>query len=359
VLLLGLSAALGASWFVWDRSAPAGIPEESQRSAPLACGEDCAWFRVAFTGDTLIGDAARKRIKKSGYRSVLQRARPLLAGADFVLVNAEAPLTNLGRRWDPSGKGWSYNTRKAAAEQLAWLGVDAIGIANNHGWDRGALGVADTLRSGQQAGLGVVGAGLDEARAWRPLIVPTPHGSIGVVAVHTGRLASPPVGAGQPGVAVWDPARVDGAVAAAREAGAEHLVAYVHWGRNYAPIKGRQRRLAHALVDAGFDLIVGHGAHTVQPVGRIRGVPVLYSLGNFVFNTPGRFGKLSKPGFGMVAHAWLGADGFAAVELRCLMADNQVTKYKARPCTDVERGPGFAELGPAVEVHGKAAWIGR
>jgi poly-gamma-glutamate synthesis protein (capsule biosynthesis protein) len=62
-------------------------------------------------------------------------------------------------------------------------------------------------------------------------------------------------------------------------------VVYIHWGEEYALMhNAAQEALAHALIDAGADVIIGHHPHVVQDVGLYNGKPIFYSLGNFVFD---------------------------------------------------------------------------
>ena len=62
-------------------------------------------------------------------------------------------------------------------------------------------------------------------------------------------------------------------------------IVYVHWGDEYVPVHNkRQREAAERFIDAGADLIVGHHPHVVQDIELINGVPVFYSLGNYIFD---------------------------------------------------------------------------
>ena len=59
----------------------------------------------------------------------------------------------------------------------------------------------------------------------------------------------------------------------------------VHWGEEYSRIPtAQQKGLAHRLIDAGADLIIGHHSHVIQPLEFYKGKPIFYSLGNFVFD---------------------------------------------------------------------------
>jgi poly-gamma-glutamate synthesis protein (capsule biosynthesis protein) len=80
-------------------------------------------------------------------------------------------------------------------------------------------------------------------------------------------------------------ARVKADVAAVRAAGAELVVVVPHWGVEYtASATAGQRRLAHAAIDAGADVIIGNHSHWAGAMEVYRGRPIFYSLGDFVFN---------------------------------------------------------------------------
>lgn len=69
----------------------------------------------------------------------------------------------------------------------------------------------------------------------------------------------------------------------------------IHWGAEYYTIENqKQQQLAQALMDAGFDYIIGHHPHVVQPVRRFEKSVVFYSHGNFVFDQ--NFSALTQKG---------------------------------------------------------------
>jgi poly-gamma-glutamate synthesis protein (capsule biosynthesis protein) len=93
-----------------------------------------------------------------------------------------------------------------------------------------------------------------------------------------------PIVADQPSVAMGYPDTVRRDVASARQK-ADLLVISLHAGREMTlQPSSRQKGIAHAAAEAGADIIIGHHPHIVQPSERYRGVPILYSLGNFVFD---------------------------------------------------------------------------
>lgn len=352
--LLALALLAGLLW-LGGRLYPSGIPSgpggQPATVDTFSCPEPCDLFTIAWVGDTLIGSSATKRIKKHGYGHVLGLVSAGVQ-ADYTIGNAEAPFTRIKKKYDPD-QYWSYRVRPKVAPVMKEVGFDALSLANNHAWDRGPQGAADTRSHLQAAGIELFGVGVDREEAERPLIIDTPHGKVGVVGIESAHLGGSEAKPDRPGTARLHRGTIRRSYAAAKEAGARWVVAYPHWGRNYAPVNFDQKWNARRLVDAGFDLVIGHGPHVQQPVGRIDGVPIVYSLGNWVFNTPGRFQKLDKPPWGLVARTWLGPDGFEGIELSCIFADNRITKFRPRPCTDAERAEAFGALGPEVQVRGE------
>ncbi len=351
-LAASAAVALGVWGIIlcWPDGVAGGKGGQPVTDQDFSCPEPCDLYRIAWTGDTMIGDKARDLIKEHGYSWVFRHA-PALLDADYAVGNSESPITNRRKRWDPD-RMWAYRMKPIVASELQRVGLDAMGLANNHAFDRGPEGARDTRRHLDSVGMKIFGVGDDQDEAEAPLLIETPHGTVGVVAMESVRSAGQEALPEQAGTPRLRRQTIERAHRRAREAGARWVVAYVHWGRNYRPIVFEQKRVARLLVSTGYDLVVGHGPHIQQPVGRIDGVPVLYSLGNFVFNSPGRFQKLDKPPYGLVATTFLGPDGFEGIELKCLLADNLVTDYQPRPCTAQERSVSLSSLGPEVRVRG-------
>ncbi|HWO93766.1 MAG TPA: CapA family protein [Dehalococcoidia bacterium] len=296
---------------------------------PLRCQTDCEPFEIVFTGDVLLGDAAQPWLERYGFAWAFEHMAPLLR-ADAVIGNLEGPLTTRTRR-QYSDQRWSYQADPKAAQALAEVGFDAFGFANNHTYDRGPIGLADTLRHAREAGLAIFGAGLDAAEAAAPLLIETPYGDVGVVAFTSGARFGAEAGPSHPGMALLSPEAAERGYRLAREAGARWVIAFVHWGENYATVTDEQRRRARVLASAGYDLVVGHHPHIAQGAEWIDDTLVLYSLGNFVFGTPGRFGP-SAPGYGLVARVVLDGDGIDRVELTGIVTDNDIVAFRPRPC---------------------------
>ncbi len=327
---------------------------------------------LVFAGDTAFGESYRIRpeppsLSGNGrYLPSMEFLLPLLQGASEVLVNLETPLALPGEP-APTNKSyvhWADPTQAVAA--LKASGITAVSLANNHTMDLGARGLEETLATLESAGIAWTGAGRDLSGAERPLTLAIPLGNRTVPVVvlsgfeyrrnydeKFGFYAAP----GVPGVNRLDPKRFESTVHSLKtRLPGVFVIAFPHWGKNYAWRTPAQERLAHALVDAGADLVIGHGAHQVQEVEFYRGRWIVYGLGNFAFHSPGRYGSTNAPPYSLVARLELGEDGKTrqkVLRLYPIQCDNTVTGFRTRPVTQGE----FAEMRALLfkRIDGKSA----
>ena len=117
--------------------------------------------------------------------------------------------------------------------------------------------------------------------------------------------------------------------------------------------------MGRALAEAGYDLVIGTGSHTAQPVEMALGTPVLYGLGNFVFGTPGRFDTFGEVGIGLVATVQLGRPRRGR-RARCRCGASRPTMRWSRTClARATRPPVLARqvLGQEVTWNGAAGTV--
>ena len=252
------------------------------------------------------------------------RLHQFMHRAEVVFGNLETPLTSRGARAEKAATHRAHPDRVAEVKSF---GFDVVTLANNHMLDFGAEGLADTIAALSAAGVDAVGAGANRHEALRPTLRTSSRGTIAFLGLCA---ALPPGFAAtdeRPGVAplrvrqsvAIDPALqqeqpggapfmhtsayagdVDAACAAvsAARGAAKLVVVALHWGiphgfaaRSYGILAEYQRPVAHALVDAGADLVVGHHPHVVHPVERYGRGLIAYSLGNYVFHSWGHFDR--------------------------------------------------------------------
>jgi poly-gamma-glutamate synthesis protein (capsule biosynthesis protein) len=260
---------------------------------------------IAAVGD-LIPAAPLFEPALPGFARVVER----LAGADVAVGNLDTALTTGGV---PREKLITVRADPAVvAPDVARMGFDVLSVANNHATDYGERGLFDTLEALAGAGVATVGGGADLAAATAPVVVEAAGRRVGVSAwtavLPTGAAASPE----RPGLAplhvrtayevdpyllMEEPASVPTVrshvdpsdLAQAREVvgrlhgSADFVVVLVHWGGGLSEgLAEYQRPLAHALLDAGADAVIGSHPHRVLGVERYRGKAIIYSAGTLV-----------------------------------------------------------------------------
>ncbi len=248
---------------------------------------------VAFAGDILFDP------NYSVMASLLQRTDGIydsisgdlieeMQSADIMMVNNEFPYS--GRGNPTEGKQFTFRARPESASILEDLGVDIVSLANNHAYDYGEEAFLDTLDILTGIGMPYVGAGRDLEEASKPVYFIAGEMKIAIVsATQIERLENPDTkGATETSPGVFRCLNPDKLLTAIREAkeNSDFVIVYIHWGtENTAELDWLQLDQAPKIVEAGADLVIGDHSHCLQPIQYVNGVPVVYSLGNFWFNS--------------------------------------------------------------------------
>jgi poly-gamma-glutamate synthesis protein (capsule biosynthesis protein) len=207
--------------------------------------------------------------------------RHLLSSADIAVANFENPAPN-DYRYHTKGTVFSADRRLIAGLKNA--GIDVVSIANNHIGDAGRAGVVQTVANLEAHGIEHAGAGRNTAAAHAPAMLSAGGLRVAILGYDTiaKYYAAGPTTAGSAQLTV---AGVKADVAAARAAGADVVIVYPHWGIEYTATPfPAQRALAHAVIDAGADMVIGNHVHWVGAMEVYKGHPIWYALGNFVFD---------------------------------------------------------------------------
>ncbi|MDE7415387.1 MAG: CapA family protein [Lachnospiraceae bacterium] len=247
----------------------------------------------AFAGDILLDDEYammfhyRTRgsdINDTFSADLLEKMR----SADVFMLNNEFPFSARGTPTED--KTFTFRANPANVELYELLGVDIVSLANNHAYDYGEEALLDTFTTLENAGIPYVGAGrnIDEAR--KPVYFIANGMKIAVVsATQIERNAVPDTkeatttNAGV--LRCMDPAALLEVIAEAKE-NSDFVILYIHWGtESQAETDWLQDKQAPIYAQAGVDLIMGDHPHCLQKLDSESGVPVVYSLGNYWFNS--------------------------------------------------------------------------
>lgn len=215
----------------------------------------------------------------------LRDIAPEMKAADISIANMEFPLGGEPYTGYPSFSTPDYYARYLTAD----CGADVLLTANNHILDRGAEGLTRTLRvyDTLRDSLGTLHTGSARHPSERcdnfPLIVHCKGISIAIINFTYGTNAGSSVD--WPRVNRMCKDEIGAAFDRAKSRGVDFIVAIPHWGQEYSLKHSQtQQEWAEWLVDQGADVIVGSHPHVVQDTTHIKGVPVVYSLGNAVSN---------------------------------------------------------------------------
>lgn len=248
---------------------------------------------MLFAGDILFDDeyaVMANAINRGGRVEDVFSAELLeeMRGADILMVNNEFPYTNRGVALE--NKQFTF---RADTETVSWLndmGVDVVSLANNHAFDFGEIGLLDTFETLETVGMPYVGAGRNIEEASAPVFFMTGNLKIGILsATQIERLDHPDTrGAGENVSGVfrcWNPQLLYETIQKTK-AECDFLVVFIHWGtENTDELDWAQLDQAPKLAESGADLIIGAHPHCLQGIDYVGNVPVIYSLGNFWFNS--------------------------------------------------------------------------
>ncbi|MEY7973747.1 CapA family protein [Saccharomonospora xinjiangensis] len=250
-------------------------------------------FSVVATGDVLIHpeltDQAASDAEAAGnggpdefdYGPLLAGVKPLVSEADLALCHLEVPLARDGGTY----AGYpQFIAPPELAGDLAEVGYDGCSTASNHTLDHGAEGVVSTLDALDEAGIEHTGSARGQEEAATPLVYDVGGVAVGHVSYTFGFN-----GFELPSDKPWlsNPLDADALVAeaeAAKEAGAEVVIASVHWGQEYVhePTADQQALAERLATEEAIDLVIGHHAHVVQPIEKVGDTWVAWGLGNSI-----------------------------------------------------------------------------
>lgn len=226
----------------------------------LRVPENSGAFDFMIGGDVMLGRSVGAAIKNgvdpfAEISSLLHRA-PSIVNLECVISESGTPKASTK---------FPLRAPLAAAEILKAAGCQVIGLANNHANDFGREALIDSENRLRGAGLSVIGA--NEATC-----ITTPSGRrVAVLAVN------------ELGGEV-DKVALAAAIERAK-AQTSFVVALVHWGIENTPfVTDHQREFARWMIDHGVDLIAGAHPHCRQPLDFYHGRPIVYSLGNLIFD---------------------------------------------------------------------------
>lgn len=237
-------------------------------------------LKLIFAGDIMLDDGPGRVIAAGG--DSLAPFAATLASADYRIGNLECSVAAGGGA--QASKIWSFRARPETLKVLQGR-FDALSLANNHSGDYGPVALVETLNNLDAAGIARFGGGNNLKEAHRPLWIEKKGLKVAVLGYNEYKPRRFEAGPQTPGIAWSEDEQVIADIRAAKAAGADHVIPFMHWGweKETQPDE-RQRNFSRRMIDEGASLVVGSHPHVTQGAEIYRGKPIIYSLGNFVFD---------------------------------------------------------------------------
>ena len=284
---------------------------------------------LLFLGDFMIGDSY-----SGSYEKPFNHLDSMLSQKDEIIINLETSVTTSNLSVNPE-KTYVYKMDPNVLETLVNHNITMVNLANNHVMDYGTIGFNDTLHYLQQNQLSFFGAGnnLSEARAGKIKSYKddTTIGFLGYFEYRKSYELKYNFYANddEPGVSSINKDQIQSDISMMKN-NSDMILVSLHQGDNYeTEISNSHQDIAHFAIDCGADAVICHSAHIVLPIEFYKQKPIFYSVGNFIFTTPGRFRYVDE-----VYHAGLGVEltiedqQLSVIELIAFKTNNQVTNYE-------------------------------
>lgn len=257
--------------------------EEVQEEIPEE--EPSKEITMVFSGDILLSSYVLNNYENSGINGVIsEELLGEMQNADLTMVNEEFPFSTRGTQ--AQDKQFTFRVDPSYVKILQEMGIDVVTLANNHALDYGTQALSDSFQTLDDAGIAYVGAGDSRERAAEAYITELGGKTFGFLAASR---VIPEVSWNidnqQPGMlCTYDSTALCEAIKKAKE-NCDYVAVYVHWGieRENMP-EDYQRQLGKAYIDAGADIVIGAHPHVLQGIEYYNGKPIVYSLGNYIFN---------------------------------------------------------------------------
>jgi len=241
-------------------------------------------------GDIMLGRGVGRILERKGTYLAYRNLEEIFSGADILFGNLECPISNRGKKI--LGKEICLRAKPEMIEALKKPGFDIVSLANNHILDYDSEALFDTFSILRENDIGYIGAGKDIEEARKPYIMEVKGKTFAFLGydefayIYYSNKYKRSFAASDklPGTA---PLKLDFILEDVKEIRdyVDYVVISLHWGNeDNNSITSNQREFAHKLIENGVDIILGHHPHVIQPIEIYKGKPILYSMGNYVFD---------------------------------------------------------------------------
>jgi poly-gamma-glutamate synthesis protein (capsule biosynthesis protein) len=236
-------------------------------------------MKVTIAGDFFGGGQASKVMKQPAVSFIDSKIIRLFKDSDLALLNLESPLTQTNKAINKSGP--PIKASQVVADRIKEMGIDLVTLANNHIMDFGDQGFKDTLNHLEDSNLPYIGAGFNLQHAQEPYILTLGAEKLAVLnfcenewsTTHGEGMGANPINEIDNYYQIKEAKRK-----------ADYVLVVAHGGHeHYSLPSPRVKKLYRFYADAGANAVVGHHTHCTSGYEVYNKVPIIYSLGNFLF----------------------------------------------------------------------------
>lgn len=288
--------------------------------APPAKAEEIV---INAVGDIMLAGSGGATLQRLGCDYAFAATSPELHKGDIAVGNLEAPLARGGTEF--TFKKFRFRADPQCASSLKRAGFSVLTLANNHMMDYGDAALLETLQHLGSNNILSTGAGHNLSAARHKTVFQVKGARIAFLAYSMTLPVEFFAATDHAGTAPGYPLYYKEDIAQAK-ATADYVIVSFHWGLEGSATPHQfQTAAAHAAIDAGADVVLGHHPHVLQGIERYKTGIIFYSLGNFAF------GSIS-PSAGRSVIARITLDGgVKAVELVPLNVLNNEVRFQPKP----------------------------
>ncbi len=270
---------------------------------------------INIIGDTYFGEYYTKRrkakgiddaLQRYGYQHSFERIKQFFAEDDLNIANFEA-VFNLDEYSPLHGKKdfiLGADSQQTLTE-FRRVYINALCLGNNHLKDYGTESLTHSLAVLDQSEINWIGAGNNQQQAHQYFQIRTQKQNVVIFNGYWHRESAYQdydfyALGDRAGVACLNAILFEQIMQYRQLYPTHKIIVICHWGQDFQTTQVEQEKLADILTKIGVDLVIGHGAHTIQPIQKINHKPVIFGIGNGVFNSNGEFEKYQALAYGLI-----------------------------------------------------------
>jgi poly-gamma-glutamate synthesis protein (capsule biosynthesis protein) len=235
---------------------------------------------VLFVGDMMFDRGVEALMQKSSFVYPIEIIKDFLKNFDFVVGNLEGPINESPKYFPDSSLTFSFD--KKSIESLKEGNFSLLSLANNHTLNMERKGLVETKEILTESNIASTG---DPVECDSDYVYQKDGITyFGINVTFSSNCSDKEIAKQIKDIRFYNPETF--------------LIILIHWGTEYKTVNSKEQEvLAHAMVDAGADLIVGGHPHVVQNIEEYNNKLIFYSLGNFIFDQ--YFSKDTQEGLGV------------------------------------------------------------